>query len=117
SQSLGHPGTPLFTSPSATSSVSCPILPFTSGNAFGATTCPVITTATTTIHSNGHCPVLPSGVTCPVLSFSCGCDVTRGKCPTECGYYYTPQPLYGPHSAQLLPNYSCLGIASDAWHN
>ncbi|XP_068232902.1 H2.0-like homeobox protein [Palaemon carinicauda] len=94
----------IFPSPMSTSSGTCSALPLTSRIA--ATTCPVITTATTTIHNNVPCPGLTGPMNCPMIP-SCGCDVGGTKCPSECGYYYSP--LYATHPAHLLPYASLYG--------
>ncbi|XP_064103093.1 H2.0-like homeobox protein [Macrobrachium nipponense] len=101
------PSPAMFTSPLATSSGTCPVLPLSSGLG-SSTTCPVITTVTTSTHSSVPCPGGPT-MTCPVIP-SCGCD---SKCPGECGYYYSP--LYtAHHPAHLLPYASLYGSSMGA---
>ncbi|XP_063613368.1 H2.0-like homeobox protein [Penaeus indicus] len=91
--------------PHVTSPVTCPAM---TSSVLGATTCPVITTAP---NAPGEtCPSLASSssaITCPIMTScvtsptGCGCDTSGGKCPSDCGYYYTP--LYATHPSHLLP--------------
>ncbi|XP_042885997.1 H2.0-like homeobox protein [Penaeus japonicus] len=103
--SLLPPSPAHLLAPHVTSPVTCPAM---TSSMLGATTCPVITTAPNAAaetclslassSSTITCPIMTSCVTSPT---GCGCDTSGGKCPSDCGYYYTP--LYATHPAHLLP--------------